>query len=67
MRLVENWKEAWTWFSVQAMAALVALPVAWTMLPEEVKAMIPADWVKWIMVAIALGGLVGRMVDQQKK
>jgi hypothetical protein len=66
MRLVENWKQAWKMFSVQALALLAALPVVWMTLPEDVKAMVPADWMKWIMVAIAIGGLVGRLIAQPK-
>jgi hypothetical protein len=64
MQLIENWKQAWKLFSVQALALLAALPVVWMSLPEDIKAMVPADWMKWIMVAIAIGGLFGRMIAQ---
>ena len=64
MQMVDNWKAAWRWFSVQALAALVALPVVWASLPEDTKAMMPDGWAKWIMFAIAVGGLVGRLTNQ---
>ena len=67
MRLVEHWKQAWRWFSVQALTLLAALPIVWMGLPDDVKAMVPADWAKYLMIAVAIGGLVGRMVDQQGK
>jgi len=66
MHLVENWRQAWRMFSVQALALLAALPVVWMTLPEDLKAMVPQDWTKYIMVAVAIGGLVGRLVAQPK-
>lgn len=64
MQLIDNWRKAWRMFSVQALALLAALPVVWMGLPDDVKAMVPQDWTKYLMIAIALGGLVGRMIAQ---
>lgn len=66
MRLVEDWKQAWRWFSVQALAAIVALPVAWGLLPADVKAFLPQSWEPWVLVGIAAAGIVGRIIDQNK-
>ena len=67
MSFVENWRDAWKWFSVQAFALIIALPMVWMALPPDVKAMLPDGWGKWIAIAIAAAGLVGRLVDQNKK
>lgn len=64
MKLVENWKEAWRWFSVQALAALLVLPLVWTSLPADLKSSIPDSWDKWIVILVAGAGLVGRLIDQ---
>jgi len=64
MQLIDNWRKAWRMFSVQALALLAALPLVWTGLPEDVKAMVPLEWRQWIMIAIALGGIAGRLVAQ---
>lgn len=66
MRFVENWRNAWKWFSVQALAVIIALPMVWMALPADVKAMVPDGWEKWIVIAIAAAGLMGRLVDQTK-
>lgn len=64
--LIENWKQAWRMYSVQVLVALAALPFAWAELPEDVKAMVPDHWTKWIMLLIALGGIIGRLKAQPK-
>jgi len=66
-KLIENWKSAWRWFSVQALVVLAALPVIWTTLPDDLKADVPQSWVKWIMMIVAIGGLAGRFVQQTGK
>jgi hypothetical protein len=66
MKLISNWRDAWKWFSVQALAAIVALPVVWGMLPADVKAYLPDGWEPWVFVALAFAGIAGRLVDQNK-
>lgn len=66
MNLVENWRSAWRWFSVQALAALAVLPLVWPALPADVRAWVPPEWQPWILVALAIGGIAGRLVDQNK-
>ena len=66
MKLVEGAKNAWKWHSTQALAALTVLPIVWTELPADVKAMIPDGWNIYIVSAVALGGLIGRLRSQAK-
>jgi hypothetical protein len=66
MRLIPDWKEAWKWFSVQAFAVIIALPAVWLALPADVKAMVPDGWERWIVIAVAGAGLLGRVIDQKK-
>lgn len=66
MRLVENWKSAWRWFSVQALGVLVALPLVWGVLPADVKAFMPDGWEPYVLILLAAGGLLGRLIDQNK-
>lgn len=66
MTLVANWRDAWKWFSVQAFAIIIALPMIWMALPPDVKAYVPEGWKPWIMVALATAGILGRVIDQQK-
>ena len=62
--LVEDWKRAWRWFSVQAMAAALALQGAWASLPDEMKAHVPGWLVTVLSLALLLLGLFGRLVKQ---
>ncbi len=67
MTLVENWKSAWRWFSVQALAALTVLPLVWMALPSDAKSFLPDSMEPWVLFALAFGGIVGRLVDQKPK
>lgn len=66
MKLVENARQAWKWFSVQALAFLTLIPVVWMQLPPETQALVPDAWRPWIITAVALSGIVGRLVAQPK-
>lgn len=75
MRLVDNAKHAWKWFSVQALAFLTFLssllvfvpfiPVVWAEIPDDIKAMIPDTWLKYVVLVVSLAGLIGRLVPQK--
>lgn len=65
MKLVSNARQAWRWYSVQAMAVAGALQGAWVAL-GPLQARVP-DWaVDAMTVAILLSGIVGRLIDQGK-
>ena len=67
MRLIENWKEAWKWFSMWALAAIGTLPFVWVNLPSDVKAFLPEGWEPYVLLALVIAGGIGRLVDQSKK
>lgn len=67
MRLVDNARKSWRWFSVQAMTAAAAIQGAWMALPLDLQARIPSDWVDAATVLILVLGVIGRMVDQEAK
>ena len=64
MKLVSDWKQAWKWFSVQAFAVLAVLPIVWDALPPDLKAHMPETWMPYVLSAVAIGGLIGRLKDQ---
>lgn len=66
MTLVPDWRSAWRWFSVQALAIIALLPIVWPTLPPQVHQWVPEEWRPYIVVALAVGGLAGRLIDQQK-
>ena len=60
MKLVENWRSAWRWLSLQ----FIALAVIWEGIPLEAKAVIPVEWQGWITLTLLVGAGLGRLVDQ---
>lgn len=67
MRLVENWKQCWKWFSIHALLIVGVLPTVWATLPPDLKAYIPPSIMGLITAAVAVSGIVGRVTDQSKK
>jgi hypothetical protein len=65
--LVEEWKSAWRWFSMQAMAATVAIQAVWAGLPDDLKRHLPEKLVAALSLGLLLVGLCGRLVRQEKK
>jgi hypothetical protein len=66
MELIPNWRDAWRWFSVQALIVIAALPVIWSALPPDTKALVPEGWEPWIFFALAIAGVIGRLIDQNR-
>lgn len=66
MKLVDDARRAWRWFSVQAMVAAGVLQAAWEVMPVDLKAGIPPKLVTWITLALLALGIVGRLVKQDK-
>jgi protein-S-isoprenylcysteine O-methyltransferase Ste14 len=67
MRLVDDWRRCWRWFSTQAMVLAGALQGAWLFIPEDMKASIPPSIVQWVTVGLLALGVAGRLVKQEKK
>jgi hypothetical protein len=59
-----GWKRAWRWYSVQAMAALAGLPLAYMALPADWQAAIPDSWKMAAVGVVLVAGIVGRIVKQ---
>jgi hypothetical protein len=65
MNLVAEWRQAWRWFSCQAMALAAAIQGAWAAVPDDMKTRIP-DWIVTAStLALLLAGIGGRLVKQQ--
>ena len=66
MKLVDDWKSAWRWFSMHALALTGVIPTVWAALPPDLKASIPPGTMDTITAVIAACGVVGRLVSQSK-
>jgi anti-sigma-K factor RskA len=66
MRLVDEWRIAWRWFSLQAMALVAVIQGAWAAMPDDLKAHFPARLVTVLSVGLLLLGIGGRLVKQRR-
>ena len=66
MKLVEDWKKCWKYFSVHALIIAGFLPTVWLELPPDLKASIPPEAMSTITAVIAACGVIGRLVSQEK-
>lgn len=66
MKLVDNWKDAWKWFSMHALVLAGTIPAVWAEFPDDLKTHIPAGWMGVITAIIAGCGVAGRLLNQSK-
>ncbi|MCS0548291.1 hypothetical protein [Klebsiella pneumoniae] len=66
MKLVDDWKSAWRWFSMHALVLAGIIPTVWAELPPNLKTTIPPGAMSTITAVIAACGVVGRLVSQSK-
>jgi hypothetical protein len=67
MKPVADWRNAWKFYSVQALVAIAALQAAWETLPPEAMSVIPVEWRGYVTLGLALAGAVGRLIPQEAK
>ncbi len=65
MKFIENWRSVWRWYSVWFAGVIASMPVAWGLLPPDLKASLPDEWMPWISVAIFVAFLVARVIKQE--
>lgn len=65
MQIVEDAKQAWRWFSMQAMVVALAIQGAWEVIPADMKASIPPQYVTYTTLCLLVFGIAGRLVKQK--
>ena len=64
LTLVEDWRKAWRWFSVNAMVLAAAIQGTWLQIPDDMKASIPPALVSYSTIALLVLGVLGRLLKQ---
>lgn len=64
MKLVDDWKDAWKWISLNCMAIAGALQGAWVYVPEDMRAELPKNLVHGITLILLICGIAGRLIKQ---
>lgn len=66
MKLVDNWRHAWKWLSVQLIAIAGAIQLSIIALPDKFTAWIPDAWAHGLTLFILASAVLGRLKDQTK-
>lgn len=64
LQVIEDWRNAWKWISVNAMIAAGAIQGAWLQMPDDLKAHVPPQLVSGATIALLVLGVVGRLIKQ---
>ncbi len=66
MKLIDEWHQAWRWFSVQIIAVAGAFQAAVLLFPAEMRAYLPEPVMHGIALTLLAAAVLGRLVDQKK-
>lgn len=64
MKLIDNWQQAHRMYVVQVLALIAIVQAVWAELPPETVASLPAGFVHYVTSALAVLGIVVRVIKQ---
>lgn len=67
IHLVDDWKQAWKWFSVQGMALAATIQATWILIPDDLRSAVPQNITSGITIGLLALGVFGRVVRQGDK
>lgn len=65
MKLVDDWKQSYKWWSVWVAGIISAAPAAWLMLPSDLKMHVPDAWMPYIAAGMFAAFFLARVLDQK--
>lgn len=65
LKLVPEWRKAWRWVSMQAMALATAALATWSLMPDDLKSALPSWLVPGFAAGVLIFGMAGRLVKQK--
>lgn len=66
MKLIDNARNAWRMFCMQAMGLALVVQAAWVELPADLRGSLDSTTVRYITIALLVAGMFGRLVKQKK-
>ncbi|HBW9979169.1 hypothetical protein [Klebsiella pneumoniae] len=64
MKLIENWQSAWKMWSVRILAALAIVATSWVAVPDNVKALIPDQYLCYVVGFVSVCAAIARIIKQ---
>ena len=66
MKLIDNWKNIWKWYSTHAVVIYTALVSYYVQMPAVDKASLPLWVIYLIQAVIVVSFIVGRLIKQEQ-
>lgn len=66
MKLIDNWKNIWKWYSTHAVVTYTALVSYYAQMPAVDKASLPLWVIYLIQAVIVVSFIVGRLIKQEQ-
>lgn len=64
MKFIDNLPQLWKMWSVRILAVLAVIAGTWEKVPDDVKAMIPAHYLGYIVAFVSVCGIIARAIKQ---
>ncbi len=64
MKLVDDWKQAWKWISMNCMVVATAVQGAWVYIPEDLRSNVHPTIVHVLTIGLLVLGIAGRLIKQ---
>lgn len=64
MKLIDNASQIWKMWSVRILFALGLVASVWEQIPDSVKALIPAQYLGYIVAFVSVCGIIARAIKQ---
>lgn len=61
----EDWKKAYKFISIQAIAFAMAVQEVWPLIPADMKSHLPEGFVKWLTIGLLVVSVFGVMIKQK--
>lgn len=67
MKLIDEWRSAWKYLSVQANSIGVAISGTYAIMYDQLKENFPPQYMVMVTAAVFVSGIIGRVVSQTPK
>ena len=64
MKFIDNLPQLWKMWSVRILAVLAVIAGILDQIPDDVKAMIPAQYLGYIVAGVSVCGIIARAIKQ---
>ncbi|HCM9127857.1 TPA: hypothetical protein R4104_001500 [Enterobacter asburiae] len=64
MKFIDNLPQLWKMWSVRILAVLAVIAGIWDQVPDDVKALIPAQCLGYIVAFVSVCGIIARAIKQ---